>query len=131
MLTPIAAGTEICFHEGETVTYQCRVPAEVGVLDWNGVGFDCPSSNSIANNVLPLPTETCPLPFEPVYFGECGPYFGNLTCTEDQQHLISVLKFEANYEMNGGNISCRLFRGGEIETFTVRVGGKLIVSDLN
>ncbi len=121
-----AAGrTEKCFNEGETVTYQCTVPAVVGVLDWNGVGFDCPNSNTISNNVLPLQTATCPLREIPV--GKCGPYFGNLTCTDDEQHLISVLQFKSDYSiMNGGNISC-LLNTNETETFEVTIGGKFIL----
>ncbi len=96
-----------CFNEGKIVTYHCRVSAEVGTLDWNGIGFDCPSSDTITNNTLPLPTAPCPLSDEPVYIGICGPYFGNLTCTDDQ-HLTSILEFETNIEMNGGTINCRL-----------------------
>ncbi len=96
----------------------------LGSLDWNGVGFVCPSNNTGSNNVLGLPTTPCPLPFGPVHNGRCGPYLGNLTCTEDGNYLISVLKFKAKYAMNGGTISCQL---NDItnETFPVRVGGKL------
>ncbi len=98
-----------------------------GILNWNGVGFDCPSNISyFTNNVISIPTTPCPLSFGFEHTGVCGPYSGSLTCTDDQEQLLSVLEFEANYEMNGGNISC-LFRGGEIEILSVRVGGKLII----
>ncbi len=119
---------EDCFNEGQIVTYECQVPAVFGTLDWNGVGFDCPDAHTISNNALLFPTAPCPLPFaneDGVYIGVCGPYFGNLTCTEDGAHLISVLEFEANYEMNGGNISCKFLNTNRIETFPVRVRGKI------
>ncbi len=122
----IAARTaKKCLNEGRTVTYQCQVPAVVGVLDWNGVGFDCPTDSTISNNTLPLQTSACPLLDQPVYNAVCGPYSGNLTCAEDQEHLISVLEFKSNYSMmNGGNISC-LLNTDRVEIFSVRIGGKL------
>ncbi len=117
--------TNNCFNEGQIVTYECQVPAVGGTLDWKGIGFDCPSHNTIANNVLPLPTTSCPLD-EPVYTGICGPYFGNLTCTDDQQSLLSVLEFNSSFGMNGSTINCLLNNIG-IETFSVRIGGKFTV----
>ncbi len=127
------ACAEDCCREGQIVTFECQIPAEVGTLDWKGVGFDCPNTNTVANNVLGIPTARCPnLPFandDGAHTGKCGPYRANLTCIEDQQNLTSVLEFEANYTMSGGNIICQF--NDMTKTFPVRVGGKLYFTCLN
>ena len=93
----------------------------VGTFDWKGIDFYCPNNSTAANNVIPFQVVNC---LEPVIDnGTCGPYFANLTCA-GEGNVFSVLEFQANYEMNGGNIYC-LFRG-ENKTFHVSVGGKLM-----
>ena len=98
-----------------------------GKLIWKGVGFDCPNPTHPNNkNTISLPTTSCPLQIaneDGIGTGSCGPYFGNLNCTSEQ-NLISMLTFKANYEMNGGSISCEFLRTNKNKTFPVRVGGK-------
>ncbi len=128
-ITIMCAGAEKCYREGTIVTYQCEVPALPGTLDWNGIGFDCPSKTgtTVTNNTIALSVEplTVCSASSKVKIGTCGPYFANLTCAEDGMHVTSVLEFQANYEMNEGNIYC--FFHGRNETFVVQVGGKLII----
>ncbi len=118
---------EDCLKEGTMVTYECQFPAVQGTLIWKGVGFDCPNPTHPNNkNTISLPTTSCPLQIaneDGIGTGSCGPYFGNLNCTSEQ-NLISMLTFKANYEMNGGSISCEFLRTNKNKTFPVRVGGK-------
>ena len=126
LIHTIAASKQECHIQGNLVIHQCSVPAEPGLLEWVGSGFDCVSHQTVINNKLVL-TTVDPIVCRssmPVETGLCGPYEGNLTCTEDGTELISLLWFYANQTLNGGYIKC-MHRGKVFETFLIQTGGKL------
>ena len=113
-----------CYEERENIFLQCSVNASGSVLKWNGYGFNCPSSSSADNNTISLEV----LCF-PEQTGVCGPYYGNLTCpNQNSTEVISWLTFMANYSMNKQSFEC-LYKPGNIDkSYPIRVGGKLFIN---
>ena len=113
----------ICYPEGQIVTLSCVVPAQIGVLAWDGVGFFCPNpSNPIVENVIRLLTTTSQQCYEE--HGVCGPYSGTLSCLGNGS-LISDLSFVTDSSMNGGNIVCA-YQNQLVQTIPLLVGSKYI-----
>lgn len=120
---------EGCHREGEVVFFRCSLPdgPAAGILDWEGNVLICPSINTITDNILPLHTSFCPLPTQREGF--CGPFFGNLTCLENDTVLLSLLKFVANYSvLNGGVVYCE-HNDKILATFEIRIGRKFKLSN--
>ena len=100
------------------------VPRLTGILEWDGVGFDCvDADNTFGSNLLPLLTSEDPSHCTEER-GLCGPYSGSLSCLGNGS-VISDLSFIARYSMNGGFIECA-FRYDVIETILLQVGGNAI-----
>ena len=97
------------------------VPVNTGILEWDGVGFDCfKADTTLGNNSLPLVT--------PRYLtqcteerGTCGPYSGTLSCLGNGS-VTSDLSFVASSSMNGGVIECG-HRDAVVKAISLRVGG--------
>ena len=99
----------------------CVVPIQIGILTWDGVGFDCLKKEQIfGNNSLPLVTPQDPSQCT-VERGTCGPYRGTLSCLGNGS-VISDLSFVASSSMNGGVIECE-HRDAVVKAISLRVGG--------
>ena len=113
-----------CQVEGEVVVFQCSFNPEPGIvslLEWNGYGFDCPSNDTIVNNVISLEVhDRCPLPRDDI--GLCGPYSANLMCSSEGTEVVSLLTFTASRTMNGGSVNC-VYMGTQ-RIYPLQVGGK-------
>ena len=96
------------------------VPALNGVLTWNGIDFNCPSANTLNNNILSLLTSDSQCP-QPLQRAECGPYTGTLSCLGNES-LTSDLYFVANHSMHGGEIMC-VHRGTVVRSIILQVEG--------